>query len=268
MKRIEFDKISGSGNDFIIMDNRDSSIELSPQQISAICARRTGAGADGLIFLRQSDKYDFTMQYFNSDGYEASMCGNGGRSIVLYAYMKGIVNKRDMIFESADSVHEAYVKDDNVIKIQLAPPHGIKRDMDIEIDGQSVQGDFINTGVPHFVMASNDIEKEDVVKMGRAIRMHNAFAPQGTNADFIARKDDLFIIRTYERGVEDETLACGTGTVASAISAHWQFDIKPPLSFKTKSGETLIVDFDNSLEKVYLEGKVTPVYRAHLLLDV
>lgn len=268
MKNIEFYKISGSGNDFIIMDNRDSSIKLSPSGIASLCARHTGAGADGLILLNYSQQHDFAMQYFNSDGYEAGMCGNGGRSIALFAYMKGIVKKREMIFQSADSVHEAYIKDNNIVRIQLAAPHSVKRDMEIDIGGRMIKGDFINTGVPHFVMLSDDIENEDVRETGRSVRMHQAFAPNGTNANFIAPKNDEFIIRTYERGVEDETLACGTGTVASAISAHWHFNARPPLQFAMRSGELLTVDFDSSMQKIYLEGRVTPVYRATLLFDV
>ncbi len=268
MKAIEFYKISGSGNDFIIMDNRDSSIELSPAKIQKICERKTGVGADGLILLNKSLKYDFEMQYFNNDGFGADMCGNGGRCIVLFAKMNGIVNGNETIFSSRNGLHKAYIKNNNTIKLQIERPQFFKRNMTIKISEQKFTGDFLNTGVPHFVTILSDIENIDVINIGREIRNNPVFGEQGTNVNFISKQGDLILIRTYERGIEDETLACGTGSVAAAISASLNMNITSPIKIKTVSGEILNIEFDKNFDKVYLEGKVSPIYKGQLLLNV
>ena len=268
MKKIKFHKISGSGNDFIISDNRDSSIELSQEQIVKLCRRHTGIGADGLILLNRSEYYDFAMQYFNDDGNEAEMCGNGGRSIVLFAYINNIIDCRETVFSTKDDVHHAEIKNPNIVKLQLAQPRSIEKNKEIEISKGIIKGDFLNTGVPHFVTVLNEIETEDIDSLGREIRNSKAFAPAGTNVDFIKKQDGYIRIRTYERGVEGETLACGTGSVASALSASWNMGVDSPVLMKTQGGEILTVYFDSKSERVYLEGRVTPVYKAELMLDV
>ncbi len=268
LKITEFYKISGSGNDFIIIDNRDSSIELSSIKIQKICERKTGIGADGLIFLNNSTEYDFRMQYFNNDGFEADMCGNGGRCIVLFAKINGIINGDETIFSSRNGVHKAYIKYDNIIKLQIEKPHSFKRNITIKVKEQDFTGDFMNTGVPHFVITLNDIENIDVINIGREIRNNSIFGKQGTNVDFISKNGELIFIRTYERGVENETLACGTGSVAAAISASQNMNIKSPIKIKTASEEILNIEFDENFDEVYLEGKVSPIYKGQLLLDV
>ncbi len=268
MKAIEFYKISGSGNDFIIMDNRDSSIELSPDKIHKICERKMGVGGDGLILLNKSSKYDFKMQYFNNNGFEADMCGNGGRCIVLFAKMNGIINGNETIFNSKKGVHKAYIKDNNIIRLQIEKPQFFKRNMTIKVSERKFTGDFLNTGVPHFVTVLSDVENIDVINIGREIRNNSIFGEQGTNVNFISKQGDLILIRTYERGVEDETLACGTGSVAAAISASLNMNITSPIKIKTISGEILNIDFDKNFDNIYLEGRVSPIYKGQLLLDV
>lgn len=268
---IEFHKISGSGNDFIIIDNTDNTISLSKSRIEKLCRRRTGIGADGLILVNPSDKYDFAMQYFNDDGMEADMCGNGGRSIALYAYNRGIVDTKEMVFSSKKGVHRAFIKGSNTVKLQLSDPHSMEFDREILIDNEKIRGDYLNTGVPHFVILTEDIDNIDVNGLGRSVRMHPAFAPEGANVDFVqAAGPGRVFMRTYERGVENETLACGTGAVASALSASRFLGIDPPVEIITHSGETLTVDFkyDDTYSAVYLEGRVTPVYRGEILLTL
>ncbi|MFO8062071.1 MAG: diaminopimelate epimerase [bacterium] len=268
---VEFHKISGSGNDFIIIDNTDNSISLSQAQIEKLCSRRTGIGADGLILVNPSDKHDFAMQYFNNDGGEADMCGNGGRSIALYAYMTGIIESKEMIFSSRKGVHRAFIKGSNTVKLQLSDPHSMEFDKEIILDNEKIRGDYLNTGVPHFVILTRDLESIDVKGLGRQVRMHPDFAPEGANVDFVqAEKPARIFMRTYERGVENETLACGTGAVASALSAARFLGIDPPVEIITRSGEILTVDFqfDEHYSEVYLEGRVTPVYRGQVLLNL
>lgn len=265
MKSMKFAKYSGSGNDFIIIDNRDSSIKLSRKQIETLCSRRTGIGADGLLLVNKSSKYDFVMRYFNSDGGEADMCGNGGRSIALFAYNEGIVKKKHIVFKSRNAVHNAYIKPGNVVKLQLEKPYASKH-MSISIREGNEEGHYINTGVPHFVVMSRNVDNINVKETGREIRQHKAFAPEGTNADFISIKNGIVHMRTYERGVEDETLACGTGAVAAGITGAMDADLRSPVKVKTRSGEMLTIHFDSNFEEVYLEGRVTPVYKGETLI--
>ncbi len=263
--KFKFAKYSGSGNDFIIIDNRDSAVKLSRSQISAMCARRTGIGADGLLLLNKCRAYDFEMKYYNSDGGEADMCGNGGRSIALFAYNEGIVKKKNMVFKSRKGVHKASIKGKDIVKLQIETPHSSKH-LSIEALSEKLEGHFINTGVPHFVVFSRDIERIDVKELGRAVRNNKVFAPEGTNANFITIKDGIVHIRTYERGVEDETLACGTGSVAAGITAAMEAGLESPVKIKARSGELLTIYFDKDFQDVYLEGKVTPVYKGENLL--
>lgn len=261
----EFYKYSGSGNDFIIMDFRDGAKAPSPKAIMSMCARRTGIGADGLILLKRAEKCDFRMVYYNSDGYEADMCGNGGRCIALFAYKTGICRKKEMVFCSRKGVHKAYIMDGGVVKLQLSRPHSYRKGIEVKSGKEVFRGDFLNTGVPHFVIPVADVEGIDVDFHGRNIRRNMIFAPEGTNVNFIMKKGGKVLIRTYERGVEAETLACGTGATASAIVSSCIFKMKSPVRMSTRSGEMLLVYFDSKHEEVFLEGKVTPVYRGDII---
>lgn len=267
MKINFFMKISGSGNDFIVVDNRDGQKRPSPSYIKKLCAPKIGIGADGLILLENCDKdCDFKMVYFNNDGKEAEMCGNGGRSIVLFAYLMKIVKKRKILFCSKNGRHQAEIKKGNVVKLQLSSPHSLKENINVKTGYGIFKGSFINTGVPHFVIEVDDIENLDVKNIGREIRFLKVFKNEGTNVNFVKREKNFIKIRTYERGVEDETLSCGTGSVASAIIISLKYKVPSPVKILAKSGEFLTIYFDENYSKVFLEGKVTPLFFGYNLL--
>lgn len=267
MKIDFFMKVSGSGNDFIIVDNRDGQKRPSPSYIQKLCAPKTGIGADGLILLENGAKgCDFKMVYFNNDGKEAAMCGNGGRSIALFAYLMKIVKKRKIIFCSKNGKHQAEIKKGNFVKLQLSSPHSLKQDIKVETSYGVFTGSFINTGVPHFVIEVDDIEHIDVKNIGKEIRFSRVFQREGTNVNFVKMEKNFVRIRTYERGVEDETLSCGTGSVASAIIMSLKHKISSPVKILAKSGEFLTIYFDKNHSKVFLEGKVTPIFVGYNLL--
>ena len=272
---MEFAKLQGSGNDFILIDNRDKRVEkfLSTKNIDLkdfvvkLCARHTGVGADGLILLEEpEDKSNhFKWRFFNADGSVAEMCGNGSRCAVRFAYQMGICPDNAK-FETLAGVIHAQVKDQGRrVKVKLTKPHSLQ-DKSIEIDGKVFKGTFINTGVPHYVVPVQDLDKLDVIKYGRSIRFHQEFQPKGTNVNFIEGFSEEGIrIRTYERGVEGETLACGTGATASAIVSYLKGLVSVrPVKVLTKGGEVLSVDFDDSLQEVYLEGDVQWVFDGYL----
>ncbi len=256
MQDIYFYKMSGAGNDFIIIDSFNKNIKLNQKQIEKICRRGFAIGADGLMFIKKSTdkKYDFIMSYYNSDGKEAEMCGNGGRCISRFAYLKGYA-KRKMKFLAKDGEHIAEIKSGCNVKLKMINPFDIRENIKIKTDGKVITGHFINTGVPHFVIPVKNIESVDVVKLGRQIRFHKFFAPKGTNVNFAKIENNKIILRTYERGVENETYACGTGAVATAILSGE----KSPVFIKV-SGGLLKVYFEkenDNFKNVYLEGPAT-----------
>ncbi|MFZ8859351.1 MAG: diaminopimelate epimerase [Thermocrinis sp.] len=272
---MRFAKLQGSGNDFVVIDNRDGKVEKFLRSLNLeikefvkrVCAFHTGVGADGLILIENPENPEnhFKWQFFNSDGSVAEMCGNGSRCAVRFAFDEGIVGK-EVRFETLAGVIRAYVLDGGKrIKVQLTPPKDY-REVSLSLDTQSIEGYFINTGVPHFVAVVNDLEKIDVKKLGRAIRFHPEFQPKGTNVNFIEREgEDAIRIRTYERGVEGETLACGTGATASAIVAYKNGIVsKKPVRVLTRGGEVLAIDFDNEFREVFLEGGVVRVFDGFL----
>lgn len=278
---MEFTKCQGAGNDFILIDNRDGKVQKKLQELGVdlptfvrkLCAFHTGVGADGLILIEEPDnpENDFKWQFFNADGSVAEMCGNGSRCAVRFAYEKGIVNKEHVKFETLAGVIEAWIKENGkVVKVQLTKPFGLKLDFEIPLEGETLKGNFLNTGVPHVVVYTNNLKEFDVRKYGSAIRYHKMFAPAGTNVNFIEPiSDNEIAIRTYERGVEDETLACGTGSTASAIIAYLKGLVKEkPVKVHTKGGEILTIDFDEKLEKVTLEGKVYKVFDGILSFEI
>ena len=265
---IEFYKFSGSGNDFILIDNMDLSLRVGDLAAFAksVCRRKVSVGADGLIIIEPSDKVDFRWRFFNADGSEPEMCGNGGRCAARFAFLRKIAQKR-MSFETLAGIIDAEVKAHGV-KIRLSAPHSLVMEDRITVNGNKIVVHSINTGVPHVVHFVNDIERFDVFTTGRAIRMHGHYQPAGTNANFVTVADThTLYVRTYERGVEDETLACGTGSVASALIASRKGLVKPPVDVHVRSGEVLKIYFapiKNGFTDVYLEGKVTVVYRGSL----
>jgi len=269
MQPIAFWKMNGSGNDFILIDNRDGKIAEKDMRRLAerICRRRESIGADGAIFVINSERYDFAWRFFNADGSEAEMCGNGSRCVARFASLKGIAGK-SMTFETLAGPVSAEVTD-RIVKVLMPLPSGLKTDIAISFEPGWLSADFINTGVPHVVVQVEDLRNHPVFEQGRAIRYNSVFSPAGTNADFIKVKGpDSIDLRTYERGVEDETLACGTGAIASALIANVRGMVSSPVRIATKGGEELKIYFHkkgDSFDKVWLEGSTSIACKGELL---
>jgi len=266
--KIPFMKMSGSGNDFILIDHRRPFFSKAQMQELArkVCRRRISVGADGLIFIESSERADFKWQFFNADGSEAEMCGNGGRCAARFAYLKGIAGP-SLTFETVAGILSARVEGMRV-KLELTNPHSLKLDEPLAVEGKSLTVSSLNTGVPHAVLFVEDVEGWNVVRTGRIIRNHPHFAPSGTNVNFVrVEKGSHLIVRTYERGVEDETLACGTGVVASSLISAFKEFVTSPVSVKTQGGEVLKVYFEiegKEVKKVYYEGDVHIIYEAEM----
>jgi len=264
--QFEFYKMTGGGNDFILIDNREGRIDadaLRPS-IARICRRRFSVGADGLIVLEHSAKAHFRWRFFNADGSEAEMCGNGGRCAARLAHLLGMA-PADLSFETRVGLIQAQVKG-RVVRLILPPPSDIRLGISLPIGEEEVSVDFINTGVPHAVILVPDLNEVDVVGLGRQIRRHEAFQPAGTNVDFISVANSTVVIRTYERGVEDETLACGTGAVAAAIIAGMRGLAFSPTTVIPRSGEPLTIYYEGGgkIKEVSLEGEVRMIYHGWL----
>jgi len=254
---ITFNKYQGAGNDFIIIDNRNGKLNPSDSKlINKLCDRRFGIGADGLILISKDSQSDFEMKYFNSDGYIGSMCGNGGRCTAHFALQTGIAGKKQR-FLAFDGIHEAFVEKDNV-RLQMSNVNEYKL-----VDDNY----FLNTGSPHYVIFREDIDNIDVYQEGKNIRWSSKFAPGGTNVDFVQVQDKGLYIRTFERGVEEETLACGTGVTASAIASvlKGHFDTTP-VNVSARGGD-LKVEFridNNEIKNVWLTGPATFVFEGRI----
>jgi diaminopimelate epimerase len=265
---VDFLKMSGSGNDFILIDNRDRSLAVGniTKFVRNVCERKVSVGADGLIIIENSQRADFRWRFFNADGSEVDMCGNGARCAARFAYIRGIA-KEKMSFETGAGIIDAEVIGDTV-KVKLTEPHSMKTNISVMIEGKPVEVNFVNTGVPHVVLFVHGLDRYDVLNTGRKIRYHGGFQPEGTNANFMEVIDRHTIrIRTYERGVEDETLACGTGAVASALISFSQGLVESPVDVNVKSGETLKIYFrktGHGFEDIYLEGKANVVYEGRI----
>lgn len=270
MSPIEFYKLSGSGNDFIIIDNRNRIVDETDvsEFVAKVCRRKMSVGADGLILVEDSDKVDFKWHFFNADGGRAEMCGNGARCAARFALINGIADS-EMSFETDVGIISAQVIDDQV-KIKMTDPADLKTDYVIELEKGPLMVSSINTGVPHLVAEVPDINEIEVVQLGREIRFHKEFAPAGTNVNFVSsQKDSVISNRTYERGVEDETLACGTGCVAGALIMAHKFGTKSPVTVITKSGGELTIHYKEKKGQFYnicLEGDARIIYKG-LMLD-
>ena len=275
-ERIRFFKMTGSGNDFILIDNRDQKLNAkeSKDLIRLACRRKLSVGADGLIFIENDPEVDFKWQFFNSDGSEAEMCGNGARCAARFAFLQGIVNKKRIAFRTLAGVIHAEIIGDKV-KIQVSTPQGLQMNFPLEVDGNVFDLCFINTGVPHvvcFLRDGKELQETDVFRLGSAFRHHPRFQPAGSNANFAIVEDaHRMAVRTYERGVEAETLACGTGSVASALTAAALKKVTSPVEVKTSGGEKLTIYFDHEARgdtiqftNVYLAGDAKVVYEADL----
>jgi diaminopimelate epimerase len=256
-----FYKYQGTGNDFVIIDNRDNAYDdLTPKQVRHLCDRKFGIGADGLMLLKHKDGYDFEMIYYNADGKPSTMCGNGGRCLVKFAHQVGI-HKYTYKFSAIDGDHEAEIDNSNIIRLKM---------QDVVTVDERPTYTLLNTGSPHYIKFINDVQSANVVEAGRAIRNSPPFAAEGINVNFVeSTGQDSIFVRTYERGVEDETLSCGTGATAAALmSAHNDRGFNR-VEVRTPGGH-LSVEFnkvsDQEFTDIWLCGPATFVFKGELEL--
>ena len=281
MKPVNFSKFSGAGNDFIVIDNREKPIAdaAMPDMAKKICKRKLSTGADGVIFIEhplknpetEKDHVDFKWQFFNADGSRAEMCGNGARCAARFAYLKNMVELNMTFQTDAGMIRADILTETNRVKVNMTDPKDLRPETVIETTQGKISVFSVNTGVPHVVIKVDDIENTDVKNLGREIRFHDAFAPAGTNVNFVmAKQNSIIFNRTYERGVEDETLACGTGCVASALCAAHHLGFQSPVTVRTRSGVDLAVHFakhNNQYADIYLEGDARLIYNGTLCED-
>lgn len=257
---LPFAKYHGTGNDFILIDNREKKFNLTQEQIEKLCHRRYGIGADGLMFLEHENGYDFRMVYYNADGKEGSMCGNGGRCMVQFAHDCGIV-KSEYHFIAVDGTHDATIETNQSIRLKM---------MDVPEIESHTTFDFLNTGSPHVVKQVSEITSLDVITEGKNIRNSPKYLADGVNVNFVQVVNDKRIfVRTYERGVEDETYSCGTGVTASAlVNAHNERGFNH-VEVETNGG-MLYVEYDRtgetSFENIWLAGSAIKVFNGIALL--
>ncbi len=277
--KIHFFKMTGTGNDFILIDNRQRIIDADQcgEFVRRVCRHKLSVGADGVILIENDPQADFKWRFFNADASEAEMCGNGARCAARFAYLTGIVDRTIMSFRTLAGIIKAEVSG-TTVKVQVTAPHSLQTDIGLEVEGKLFDLAFINTGVPHVVCFAADpqeLESTDVCRWGRLLRFHNRFQPAGTNANFVWVNDAHRVsVRTYERGVEGETLACGTGAIASALVAAAKGRVVSPVEVRTRGGESLMVHFDAvragehrdqmQFREVYLEGEARVAYEADL----
>lgn len=262
--RLAFDKMEGAGNDFIFIDNRDGKVpdEAKPALAVKYCHRRFGIGADGMVFVQEDPEFDFAWDFFNSDGSRAEMCGNGARCAARFANKIGAAGSH-MVFRTLASPIKAEITERGA-KVKLTNARIPEASELVEVDGKRLELWSLNTGVPHTVVRVEDVEGAEVERLGALIRYHAHFAPAGVNVNFIRLGDgDTLSIRTYERGVEAETLACGTGSTASSIVAARFFGKRSPVTVTTRGGGELVIHFtlaDGEARDVFLEGAANWVF--------
>jgi diaminopimelate epimerase len=270
MDNLPFVKMSGAGNDFVVIDNRALNHPLTREQIARLCDRHFGIGADGLLAVEPADQsdVDFRMRYYNADGGEAEMCGNGARCFARFVHPLRRVSAERVVFTTpAGTITGEYVGDE--VRIGLTAPAEISLHRRADFGWGEIEYHFMNTGVPHTVVYVPSVEKAEVVAHGRAIR-RSAIFPRGTNVNFVqVTESGKLVVRTYERGVEDETLACGTGVVASALLTHLVQKLGLPLCVKVRGGDVLTVDAGsgaNGFSNVTLTGPATEVFSGEIRL--
>ena len=271
---IQFEKMSGAGNDFVVLDNRSNTLGNASQLAKKLCDRRFGIGADGLLLVENSNSADFKMRYLNADGSEDGMCGNGGRCIAKYAYDHHIVHEDAFTFEALTFQYKAQRLDRDIYELSMKDPVDIIWEHDVEIDSNRYKSYFIDTGSPHCVLfcesnrSIDDLNTIPVNILGEKIRHHKKYAPKGTNVNFVRKLSPTVIeIRTYERGVEEETLACGTGSIASAIIAAELFSMGQEIAVRVKSGYELQVSYNKTndgITNVKLKGNASTIYTGNI----
>ncbi len=267
---IPFWKLSGSGNDFIIIDYRRPlpSQEEMRLFVSKVCRRGMSVGADGVILIKASETADYGWRFFNADGGEAEMCANGSRCAARFAVENKIAPAKHSFETLAGIVHAEVLPNGGRVKVRLPDPKDLKLNVNIEVGGEHETIHSVNTGVPHVIYFVDDLEKVDIIGLGRQTRYHSSFAPGGTNVNFVTLSGaQQMNIRTYERGVENETLACGTGSIAAALVSAALGKIKTPISIRTRSGIMLIVDFKregDAFREISLEGDARIIYKGEI----
>jgi diaminopimelate epimerase len=268
--KLKFVKMHGAGNDFALFDDRDGKIPWQDHILmAAVAARRTGIGCEGLVLVQPSTRADFRMRFLNPDGAEAEMCGNAARCVALFAHAIGAAG-RSMTVETLCGVMDAELTQHGV-RVWMPEPDQRRYDLEVAVEGTAWKGHFLRAGVPHFVVPVPEIGDVDVARDGRALRRHAAFAPEGTNVSFVMYKaPDRMSLRTFERGVEAETGACGTGAVASAVVAVETAGFTLPIRVRTTAGYELLVDGDWREKKctgLTLTGPAKEVFRGEIDLD-
>jgi diaminopimelate epimerase len=280
MNTFSFVKMSGAGNDFIIFDMKSNpDLGLNSDVIKRLCNRREGIGADGVITISDDNENDFVMEYYNADGSTGSLCGNGSRCAIMFAKLTGRTRGKEVNFLSNGVSYSGSVINNELITFNLNEPKELRENFFIRAFGQSFPVSYINTGSPHVIIDIKDLKKAGngsvyeelnevpVYEYGNEIRYLKEFAPEGTNVNFITRRDDKVAIRTYERGVENETYSCGTGSVSAAIVAFTKYNLQPPVKLLVKSGDVLIVDFykdQNRFRNVTLTGPAKVVFKGEI----
>jgi diaminopimelate epimerase len=258
--RLHFYKYQGTGNDFVIFDNRDKKLEFTKEQVAFLCHRRFGIGADGLMLLNPHTAYDFEMKYYNADGAESTMCGNGGRCLVKFAAEMGII-RSEYQFIAIDGEHKASIETNGDVSLKMN-------------DVATVQAEnnryILNTGSPHYVEVTENVMELDVFEKGRSIRYSDEFKKEGINVNFVEETEspDTIIVRTYERGVEDETYSCGTGVTAAALVSNHNENGYNFVNVKTKGG-LLGVEYEiteNGFTNIHLIGPASKVFEGDIEL--
>jgi diaminopimelate epimerase len=271
-KKIEFTKMVAAGNDFVVIENKLRPAGCRLQNFAReICNRKYGVGADGLLVYEKSRVADVKMRIFNPDGSEPDMCGNGARCFSLFVSAKRKAKTAKLKIETKSGIVDAQVHRE-LVKVKLTNPKTIKLNIPIQINNRTLRVNFINTGVPHVVIFVQGLDNIDVLSLGRQIRYHQRFAPKGTNVNFVEVTGKSQIkLRTYERGVEDETLACGTGSTAAALITSQKLNLvnSRKINVFTKSGEALKIYFEKTkkgFRDVWLEGKARIVYEGNFFI--
>jgi diaminopimelate epimerase len=272
--QVQFSKLHGAGNDFIVVDNFENPYNSwNLRFVRDLCTRCTGIGADGLLVIEKSDHAGFRMRFFNSDGQESEMCVNGSRCISLVAFNSGYISK-NFTFEAGDGIHEGEIIAGNLVRIQVILRQNHKETRTFPVDFQ-LPGDiyfkrFLNTGVPHVVLQCDNVETVPVSRLGSDLRFHSYYQPEGTNVNFVESKGDrtelILRLRTFERGVDAETLSCGTGAAASVLTFNKKAQFDCPVKVQTRGGQ-LTVYADDTETNVYVEGPVKHVYHGTFSME-
>jgi len=274
MKELKFVKMTGAGNDFIIIDRELNFVDITKEDIKLLCDRKYGIGADGLIIIHNSDdaKCAFSVDFYNSDGSSGMLCGNGARCSLRYANLIGRIGKHEVNFKFSDRIYRGIVPNSNdIVKFYIDDEIYFEEVRNFEFENYNLNGAYFDVGTQHLVLDFDNfsdkystIDDIPVFVYGRSLRYHQKFQPKGVNVNFIQQSSDAFKIRTYERGVEDETLACGTGSISSALYLGLFKNFQPPIKMITRSKEELVVDFqiinDKLLKNISLTGPAKYVF--------